>query len=65
MSRHCPCDGCVFPKRKMYCHSHCKEYKEWAAEEQEKKDKKRAEIEATHTHHPNKEQAFRKKMRWK
>lgn len=65
MSRHCPCDGCVAPKRKMYCHSHCKEYTEWAIAEQEKKEKKRAEVEATHTNHPNKEHALRKKMKWK
>ena len=25
----CPCKGCEPPKRKLYCHSHCKEYKEW------------------------------------
>ena len=65
MSRHCPCDGCYAPKRKMYCHSHCKEYIEWSAAEKEIKEAEQAKIDATHTNHPNKERAFRKKMRWK
>lgn len=65
MRNHCPCHVCVAPKRKMYCHSHCDEYAKWAAIEQEKKDKKRAEVEAAHTNHPNKENALRKKMKWK
>lgn len=37
----CPCIGCVPPKRKMFCHSHCDEYDAWC--EQRIKEKKKLE----------------------
>lgn len=59
----CPCKECFH--RTLTCHGFCKGYKEWKAWLDEKNEKKRKEIESTHTHHPNKEKALRKKMRWK
>ncbi len=35
-----PCNGCVPPKRNIYCHANCKEYKDWKAD----LDKKNKEI---------------------
>lgn len=32
----CPCKGCI--KRKLACHSHCKEYEEWRIYYQAVKD---------------------------
>lgn len=36
-----PCHGCATPKRYPGCHDKCKEYKEWKAGEQVKKNAKR------------------------
>lgn len=48
MRKDSPCHGCVAPKRYPGCHDRCKEYKEWKADEQVKKDaeRKRKEEEA-------------------
>ena len=46
MGNDSPCHGCVAPKRYPGCHGKCKDYKEWKAGEQVKKDaeRKRTEI---------------------
>lgn len=37
-----PCRWCVSPKRKLYCHSHCPEYKEWVEQEEKRKEYERS-----------------------
>lgn len=48
MGKDSPCHGCNPPKRNPQCHSSCKDYKDWKASEQVKKDaeRKRKEQEA-------------------
>lgn len=41
MGNDSPCHGCVAPKRYPGCHGKCKDYKEWKAGEQVKKDAER------------------------
>lgn len=48
MGKESPCHGCVAPKRYPGCHGKCKNYQDWKASEQVKKDaeRKRKEEEA-------------------
>lgn len=48
MGKESPCHGCVAPRRYLGCHDKCKDYQDWKASEQVKKDaeRKRKEQEA-------------------
>lgn len=45
MGNDAPCYRCIPPNRYPGCHSKCKEYQEWKASEQEKKDAERKQRE--------------------
>lgn len=62
--RECPCRKCVRKGCGSY-HDICIDYQSWVDEKNELIEKLCAERDAKHTNHPTKEQALRKKMRWK
>ena len=41
MGKESPCHGCVTPRRYPGCHDKCKDYQDWKASEQVKKDAER------------------------
>ena len=60
----CPCESCTKQGCGSY-HDICEKYKKWQAWKAEQNAKRNAKYDAEYTSHPNKEQAFRKKMKWK
>ena len=37
MTEHCPCDGCIPPKRHIGCHTNCPDYIRWKKQLEEAK----------------------------
>lgn len=65
MNINSPCKDCVPPKRKLLCHSFCKEYQEFVKEREEFLKKKNEDQERAYCMNPQKKEAIRKKMRWR
>ena len=65
MMKQSPCKGCVPPKRKLLCHSFCKEYQEFVEERTVYLEKKNAQQESAYSMNPQKRNAIRRKSRWR
>ena len=57
-----PCKDCQ--KRSILCHSGCKDYLDWTAEEQEKKQKIRTQKEEANSFIDYKTNALKRNHRW-
>ena len=60
----CPCKNCKQKGCGIF-HDQCEAYKVWSDDKVKKNQKRNADYDASYTRHPNKENALRKKMRWK